>query len=419
MWAAEILGWFGDPRAAVPLIESLGDVSPEVRAEAAMGLGEIGDARALKRLLEILLSDPVPFVRTRAAQALGAIGHPKVIDHLIHVLKDPEWWVRIRAIEALEQIGRSAVGALLVALENDDDEVHRRAAMALKRMGYVQESIAELESEGFHPDISRILLLVGKAGVTEILFGNIRAAGERARKLLVRIAGDIGDPGMTIFVSPIIKKLLFSERISYSTTAPCIKTICFSACYNNEDFWPGNCLFYFTSGELGARKEDSMNQMSGEKIGMKRMMVVIAAVILTAWAGSAYAASNTSVSVSATVIGTCKFVAGGTMAFGNLDPSLATNVNASVSQPTFWCTKNAAYTITDDDGENETGTTHQLIGTTNGEFIPYSFTYTASGIGAGPTSTLTMDISGTILGTDYSGVSQDTYSDTVTLTINP
>jgi HEAT repeat protein len=208
MWSAEILGWLGDPRAAVPLIESLGDVSPEVRAKAAGGLGKIGDARALERLLEILLSDPVPFVRTRAAQALGAIGHPKVIDHLIHVLKDPEWWVRIRAIEALEQIGRSAVGALLVALEDDDEEVRRRAAMALERMGYVQESIAELESKGFRPDISRILLLVGKAGVTEVLFGNIRTAGERARKLLVRIAGDIGDPS----VGPVLRSILSESR---------------------------------------------------------------------------------------------------------------------------------------------------------------------------------------------------------------
>ncbi|HEU5361074.1 MAG TPA: HEAT repeat domain-containing protein, partial [Candidatus Deferrimicrobiaceae bacterium] len=208
MWAAEILGCLGDPRAAIPLIESLGDVSPEVRAKAAGGLGKIGEARALERLLEMLLSDPAPFVRTRAAQALGAIGHPKVIDQLIHVLKDPEWWVRIRAIEALEQIGRSSQGALLVALEDDDDEVRRRAAMALERMGYVEESIAAMESEGFRPDLSRVLLLIGKAGVTEVFFGSILTAGEVAQKLLVRIAGDIGDPS----AGPVLRPLLLESR---------------------------------------------------------------------------------------------------------------------------------------------------------------------------------------------------------------
>ncbi len=204
MWAAEILGWLGDPRAAVPLMESLGDVSPEVRAKAAGGLGKIRDARAVDRLLEMLLSDPIPFVRTRVAQALGAIGHPKVIDHLIHVLKDPEWWVRIRAIEALEQIGMDSSGALLVALEDDDEEVRHRAAMALERMGYVQKGIASLEKEGFRPDIYKVLLLVGKAGVTEVLYESVQKATGSGRVLLVRLAGDIGDGR----VGPILRAVL-------------------------------------------------------------------------------------------------------------------------------------------------------------------------------------------------------------------
>src|SRR4030067_99413 len=131
---------------------------------------------------------------------------------------------------------------------------------------------------------------------------------------------------------------------------------------------------------------------------MKRVTAVIAAVFLAAWVGSANAARDTRVSVSATVIGTSKFLTGGTMAFGNLDPSLATNVNAALTQPTFWCTKNATYTITDDDGLNEKGTRRRLIGATNGEYIPYSFNYTASGTGAGPATPLTMNISGHVRG---------------------
>lgn len=205
MWAAEILGWLGDPRAAIPLIESLGDVSPEVRAKAAGGLGKIRDLRAVERLLEMLLSDPIPFVRTRVAHALGVIGHPKVIDHLIHVLKDPEWWVRVRAIEALEEIGQSSAGALLVALEDGDEEVRHRAAMALERMGYVREGIGILEKEGFRPDIYRVLLQIGKAGVTEVLYEGIRAAkGDVGRKLLVRLAGEIGEAS----AGPVLRDIL-------------------------------------------------------------------------------------------------------------------------------------------------------------------------------------------------------------------
>jgi HEAT repeat protein len=179
-----------------------------VRAKAAGGLGKVGDVRAVERLLEMLLSDPIPYVRTRVAQSLGAIGHPKVIDHLIHVLKDPEWWVRIRAIEALEQIGQSSSGALLVALEDDDEEVRHRAAMALERMGYVREGIAVLEREGFRPDIFRVLLLVGKAGVTEVLFGSIRETKEGGQKILVRLAGDIGDAS----AGPVLRAVLAESK---------------------------------------------------------------------------------------------------------------------------------------------------------------------------------------------------------------
>ena len=220
MWAAEVLGWLGDPRAAVPLMESLGDVSPEVRAKAAGGLGRIRDVRSVERLLEMLLSDPIPFVRTRVAQALGAIGHPKVIDHLIHVLKDPEWWVRIRAIEALEQFGRSSSEALLVALEDDDEEVRRRAAMALERMGYVQEGIAVLEREGFRADIYRVLLSIGKAGVTEVLHGSILAAKGDGRKPLVRLAGDIGDAA----AGPILRAVL-SESEDWSLRSRVVEAL--------------------------------------------------------------------------------------------------------------------------------------------------------------------------------------------------
>jgi HEAT repeat protein len=208
MWAAEILGWVDDPVAGGALIAALDDVSPEVRAKAAGSLGKLKESRSLDRLLEMLLSDPVPFVRTRVSQALGSIGHPRVIDTLIRVLKDPEWWVRIRAIEALEQIGKPASGALLVALEDDDPEVVRRAATALERMGYVHESIETLERDGYRADVVKILHLVGKAGVTEMIFGNIATAKEPARKILVRLAGDIGNPA----AGNVLRLLLDAEK---------------------------------------------------------------------------------------------------------------------------------------------------------------------------------------------------------------
>jgi HEAT repeat protein len=212
MWAAEILGWLGNAEAGIPLIDALGDVNPEVRAKSAGALGKLSESRAIDRLLEMLLSDPIPFVRTRVAQALGAIGNPRVIDHLVQVLKDPEWWVRIRAIEALEQIGRESAGTLLAALEDEDGEVRRRAATALERMGYVRDSVETLEREGFRADLFRILLLIGRAGVTEGILGRITTARPPANKLLVRLAGEVGNPAA---VPVLLEALQASDDASF------------------------------------------------------------------------------------------------------------------------------------------------------------------------------------------------------------
>ncbi len=151
-------------------------------------------------------------------------------------------------------------------------------------------------------------------------------------------------------------------------------------------------------------------------------LTTLAAIAVLVPAGSAMAADNATVTVTANVVGTCKFVSPktGAVSFGALDPSLATDVNGVVTQPQFWCTKGASYTITDDNGVNETGTTYRMVHGTDGtEFIPYSFSYTAGGTGTGPQSPFTMDIAAQVLGTSYANALAGAYSDTVTLTINP
>ena len=94
-------------------------------------------------------------------------------------------------------------------------------------------------------------------------------------------------------------------------------------------------------------------------------------------------------------------------------------MNGAVTQPQFWCTKNASYTITDDNGLNESGTTYQMKHASLADVIPYSFVYTATGTGSGPGTPITMNITSTVLSADYLNVAAGSYSDTVTLTINP
>jgi spore coat protein U-like protein len=136
-------------------------------------------------------------------------------------------------------------------------------------------------------------------------------------------------------------------------------------------------------------------------------------------AGMAMAGDQTTVDVSANVVGTCKFNTGGTMDFGGLDPASGGNVNAVVSQPEFWCTKGALYTIDDDKGLHELGNVYRMKHDDVDEYIPYTFTYTAAGTGTGPGSPISMDIAGQISGGDYADASAGNYSDTVTLTVTP
>jgi len=153
---------------------------------------------------------------------------------------------------------------------------------------------------------------------------------------------------------------------------------------------------------------------------MKKVLMAVIAVAAVAAAGVAVAA-DTTVAVTANVIGTCKFNNGGTITYTDLDPaSTSSTVSGTVSQPQFWCTKPTAYTITDDRGIHDgTGTFRMQHATVLPDFIPYTFTYSSTGIGAGKNAPITMDIASSITVSDLANLSSGTYRDTVTLTITP
>jgi HEAT repeat protein len=69
--AADALGWIKEP-AVGPLIETLKDKNENVRYEATMALGEIGDVRAKEPLMRAL-RDKDRWVRDSALVALEKI----------------------------------------------------------------------------------------------------------------------------------------------------------------------------------------------------------------------------------------------------------------------------------------------------------------------------------------------------------
>ena len=154
---------------------------------------------------------------------------------------------------------------------------------------------------------------------------------------------------------------------------------------------------------------------------MNKFIIAIITLAILSMAGAVMAADTANLTVSATVVGTCKFSVVGALNFGNLDPSVGSDVNASDNTTQFWCTKGvAAETITADNGSNWSGISRQMLDGVSTDLIAYSLTLTKdANPNAGPTSPRALTISGTVLGVDYVGKSAGNYSDTVVLTINP
>jgi spore coat protein U-like protein len=154
---------------------------------------------------------------------------------------------------------------------------------------------------------------------------------------------------------------------------------------------------------------------------MKKTLILLTIIAVGVFLGApSFAGDTGQVNINATVVGTCKFTAtgGSTTINVTLDPSSGLDVTGSGSLQ-FWCTKGASYSVSDNDGLYESGPDQNRV--SNGtEYIPYSFSYNpTSGTGSGPTSPITLNVSATFAYTDYSGASAGTYSDTVTITVNP
>ena len=192
-WAAQILGDIGHRRALIPLVRALSDLDAEIRARAAKSIGRLGDERGVDALLERLLVDPVPFVRISVARGLSQLASERTLQFLVEALADPEWWVRLRAVQALEHLGPVAREVLVATLSDPDPQVGREAARALEGIGAVADALQVLRSEGYRPDAGELLVDVGRAGNLEPLLDELESNDENVLREIVRIVARIGD----------------------------------------------------------------------------------------------------------------------------------------------------------------------------------------------------------------------------------
>ncbi|MCA9679273.1 MAG: HEAT repeat domain-containing protein, partial [Myxococcales bacterium] len=196
VWAAQILGRIGDRRATWPLVERLHDRAEQLRMSAANALGELHDARAVPPLIGVILRDPVAAVRAQAARALGQIGDESALPLLVASLGDPEYWMRFRALEAIEALAPSDTQPIETALGDANPEVRRRAVLALERLGKLERPFDDLASddEMVADQAERRLVAVGRAGLSERLLRALTGTEPRVRARIARVLGQVGEP---------------------------------------------------------------------------------------------------------------------------------------------------------------------------------------------------------------------------------
>ncbi len=137
--AAHALGSVDDPeevrRATGALVRALGDKRAEIRATAAMSLGELKDTDA-REALENRLDDGDPAVRQTAAIALGRLGDPAVLPRLREALDYGPADLRFQAATSLVEVDPAAAYEPLVqALSDPDPEVLSAIALGLGQIG--------------------------------------------------------------------------------------------------------------------------------------------------------------------------------------------------------------------------------------------------------------------------------------------
>ncbi len=240
-----VLGKIGDFRAVELLIDALDTPNHFLTQEAAIGLGTIGDTRAIYPLINVFrlvwddtetittwqkasdalaafgepalrpllaaLSDENDNVRHWSTETLGKITDPRTVEPLIHALQDKEFYVRAAAAESLGRSGESRVVEPLVSLLRDENAyVRLRVCYALGAIGdvIVFEPLISVLSD-LEPNV-RSAAVVNLGRVCGMLISGLdsepiserrqeaietlkRVQGERLLELLIMVLKDNSD----------------------------------------------------------------------------------------------------------------------------------------------------------------------------------------------------------------------------------
>ena len=180
----------------LPLVErALVDDAAQVRAAAAVALGELGSGCALPRLL-VAIDDPHPHVRQMALNALGEIGDPRAAQRLARALADERPEVRYQAVIAYPRVEEDseAVDAALVQATDDADPSVRYIALRMAEER-ASTSVAGASAPAGAPGASAAIIAAARRHL-----GESETAGEVVLAAAILLAKSSGE-GHSIIVA--------------------------------------------------------------------------------------------------------------------------------------------------------------------------------------------------------------------------
>jgi HEAT repeat protein len=189
IFSVEAIGAAGHSALLDRLLDRLGDENPNVAIAAAVGLGELGDDRAVEPLVSLV--DHPLWIRTAAIQSLGTLGGDRAEEVLLDQVQRGVGPVQHSAVAALGRAGTERAVAALEALHKSaPPQLSLMASGALVQIfARTDDSVTAVESLGIETltDLGCAEDL-DIAGAAVRLLG--RTPGRHADRALVQILTD-------------------------------------------------------------------------------------------------------------------------------------------------------------------------------------------------------------------------------------
>ncbi|MHA1733098.1 MAG: HEAT repeat domain-containing protein [Promethearchaeota archaeon] len=187
----------------------LSDVDPQVRREAALSLGKLGERTTTGSLVNVL-GDLEPIVREGAAKALGLLGDasPRVVDSLKTIATDASESPQVRdaALDALADLAVPGIASMYEDLLSDGEprvRVKSMAGLVASRDSGAVTSLVPLLGD---PDprvrveavrhLGSFLTGGHEAGLVKHLVPLLGDEKEEVRVAAIEVVAKTGDPGV-------------------------------------------------------------------------------------------------------------------------------------------------------------------------------------------------------------------------------